>query len=130
MSKTLMHQWLIHSLKTKFMNQAHIQKGLHKWLASVQNMLKTPQALYERANLYFYSLPDEIRMIYTSKDIRKRFGKYYTRTYTGDAQQHATRVTPDKHIYCSISHNNKLGTSFITPNLNDENLFNEYVPVY
>ena len=48
-------------------------------------------------------------MIYTSKDNHKRFGKYCTRTYTGDAQQQATRVTADKHIYCSISHNNKLG---------------------
>lgn len=130
MSKTLVQQWLIHSLKTQFMNHAHIHKGLHKWLVSVQNLLKAPQALYERANIYFYSLPDEIRMIYTSKDIHKRFGQYYKRTYSGDAHQHATRVSPDKHTYCSISHNNKLGTSFITPNLNEENVLNEYVPVY
>ena len=130
MAKTLMRQWLIHSQKKTFANQTRIHKGLHRWVLSVQQQLKDSQARYDRVNLSFYALPDEIRMVYTSNDIYKRFGQYYKRTYTGDAQRHATRVSPDKHTYCSISHNNKLGTSFITPNLNVDNLMNEYVPVY
>lgn len=130
MTKTLMQQWLACSQKNKFMNQAHIHTGLHKWVVSIQDLLKAPEERYDRANLYFYALPDEIRMVYTSNDIYKRFGHYYKRTYSGDAQRHATRVSPDTRTYCSISHNNKLGTSFITPNLNKSNLMNEYVPLY
>lgn len=130
MTKALMQQWLVCSQKNKFMNQTYIHTGLHKWVVSIQDLLKVPEERYDRANLYFYALPDEIRMVYTSNDIYKRFGHYYKRTYSGDAQRHATRVSPDTRTYCSISHNNKLGTSFITPNLNKSNLMNEYVPVY
>lgn len=127
-TKTLMQQWLVHSHKHAFANNKRIQAGLYKWVVSVKELLKTAD-LYKHANINFYSLPDEIRIIHTSNDIHKRFGKYYNRIYTGDENNHATHIPPDKHTYCSIAYNNKLDTPFITPNLNATNLQNEYVSI-
>jgi hypothetical protein len=70
------------------------------------------------AYIQFYKVPVEYRVICTSNDIFKHTGHYYNRLFGNP--KYAKEVKPKEHQYCAIT------GSYITPNINRNNLLNEY----
>jgi hypothetical protein len=53
-------------------------------------------------------------------------GKYYVRVFGKDDQHYAKKTSPHKDIYCSIWKPEWETEIRITPNVNKNNLLNEY----
>lgn len=129
LSRTLLTQWHKHSQRSSSNNASTLVKNLQSFLRSVITVLKDDTTPYTRAHLRFHVLTPELRMLYTMNDIRKLTGTYMVRDFNGDEQHFArtvsTKVTPA--LYLSVSRNPHTGERFITPNLNRQTIWNEYV---
>ena len=105
----------------------NVKKGLGLFIKSLIKFLKSnPQ--FSHVNIRFWKIPTVRRLVYTSYDIHKLMGKYYIRVYGKGDSNYAKKIKPSKDIFCYISKtthgDNKL---YITPNINRNNLLNEYV---
>jgi hypothetical protein len=98
--------WKRYSGKTRF--YGNIKQGLTRALHSIKR----------DCYIQFVKLPIENRVICTSNDVYKTIGKYYTRLYGNS--DYAKLVKPRKSMYCGISE------KFITPDINRNNILNEY----
>ena len=123
-------EWLVYSNKTAFYEKSHILKGLKAYIQSLVDFLKENSSNITSAHIQFYALPTEVRMVYTSKDIKKQTGTYYTRIYSGDEKKHAKTVRPNNKTFTTIAYSENMKKPFITPNINMHNLMNEYVPMF
>ena len=76
------------------------------------------RSINKDAYIQFYKVPSEFRVICTSNDIYKHTGHYYNRLFGNP--KYAKEVKPSKDHYCAIT------DSYITPNINLNNIRNEY----
>eukprot|EP00435_Cladocopium_sp_Y103_P037440 s1793_g9.t3 len=89
------------------------ETDLKAWLVSALMAFQTG------IQLRFLVLPNEHRVVATAEDVRVRTGKYFTRCFRGSAEEYAEQYFGSE-LFCGIS------SSYITPNLNKHNLYNEY----
>lgn len=71
-------------------------------------------------------MPKIRRIVYTSYDIYKLMGVYYFRVYGKGDSNYAKKTKHSKDIFCSISKSSYEDKIHITPNINRNNLLNEY----
>lgn len=131
-TENIYKEWLTYSNKTAFYEKkkSHIRKGLKAYIQSLVDFLKENSSNIKSAHIQFYTLPTEVRMIYTSTDIKKQTGKYCMRVYSGDEKKHAKTVRPNNKTFTTIAYSENMKKPFITPNINMHNLMNEYVPMF
>ena len=129
-AKQIYKTWLSLSKKKTFYQGNKVLKGLKKFIQSLVRFLQDNSSNITSAHIQFYSLPSEIRMVYTSKDIKKQTGSYYQRLYLGDEQKHGQKIKPSKNIFTTIAYSDNMKKPFITPNINMVNLMNEYTPMF
>lgn len=89
------------------------EADLKAWLVSALMAFQTG------IQLRFLVLPNEHRIVATAEDVRARTGKYFTRCFSGSADEFAEEYCGSE-LFCGIS------SKYITPNLNNHNLSNEY----
>ena len=114
--KDLYAQWKRLSGKETFRGGKEIFAGLKRWLCTVHSA--SP-----RFRLAFWSPPREERVILKCSEAEASVGgEYYVRVFGKGDDSYARRITPAerKSLYIGIS------SSFVTPNLNQSNLSNEY----
>ena len=128
-TKKIYKAWVACSHKTKFYEESRILKGLKAYIQSLVRFLEDNPSNITSAHVQLYSLPSEVRVIYTSKDIKKQTGSYYKRIYLGEEKKHGQKVKPNKSIFTTIAYSENMKKPFITPNINMLNLMNEYVPI-
>ena len=67
----------------------------------------------------FVKVQPETRVIYTSRDVYDKVGKYYVRLY-GNKTTYAKEVKPGSGMFCGVTEH------YVTPDLNHNNILNEY----
>ena len=129
LSNTLLDQWRTHSQRSSLHNESAIHKHLQSFLQSVVAVLKDGSTSYTRAHLRFHVLTPELRMLYTMNDIHTLTGTYMVRDFNGDDTHFAHTVSTNvkSPLYLSVSRSPRTGERFITPNINRQNILNEYV---
>ena len=90
----------------------NLPEVLRKWLESVA------AAFPAGCQLRFHPLPKEHRVLVTPEDVKARTGRYYLRTFGGDA--YAVDADDTTGLYCGVAQ------SFVTSNLSDFNVQFEY----
>lgn len=115
--------WKKRSQKERFYGQ--IKQKLQLFLSSVIQYLNS-QSQFQNAIIKSWKLPSVHRIIYTSEDISKSMGKYYVRVFGKDDQHYAKKILPHKDVYCSVWKPEWETEIRITPNVNKNNLLNEY----
>lgn len=129
-AQKLYDQWLATSNKTSFYRDSQLRRDVQKFVASVVHDLSAAGSDYRAAALRCYSHPRQLRALYTADDVRRKHGKYYVRTFSGNDREFAREPPNLKELYMSIARDDATEDSFVTPNLNIANLRNEYVPVF
>ena len=71
-------------------------------------------------------MPKIRRIVYTSYDIYKMMGVYYLRVYGKGDSNYAKITKHSRNIFCSISKSTWENKTHITPNINRNNILNEY----
>ena len=108
-SQTLYSRWC--ALTAKPLPES-LKIDLLAWLVSV-NCNMGP------VTLRFHQVPPEHRVLVTSRDIIKATGRYYLRVF---GEESYARASDGKGVSCGVT------AKYITPNLNDNNIFLEYAP--
>lgn len=126
-AKQILEKW--HSISGKKQFIGIKEEDIIPFIDSVNQYVKnTPE--YQSAIIRFAALPEEYRILVDPKDIKKLTGNYYIRDYSGNDDSYAlTPKKTDQQLYLAVSTNPKTDEPFITPNLNVNNIFNEYEPV-
>jgi hypothetical protein len=101
--------WKKYSGKKMF--YGNVKKELKKVLSGVLSY-------YPSVHISFVKVPEEYRVIYSSKYIQEKYLKYYLRLFNGT--DYAKEVKGDNKLFCGIT------DKYITPNLNINNIRNEY----
>ncbi len=120
---TVYQQWKKKSHKDRLFGQ--IKEKLRLFLSSVIVYLNS-QPEFPMALIKFWKLPSVHRIIYTSEDISKSVGNYFIRVFGKDDQHYAKKISPHKDLYCSVWKPEWESEIRITPNVNKNNLLNEY----
>jgi hypothetical protein len=100
--------WKKYSNKARF--YGNILYGFSKAIRSIKT----------RCFVQFVKVQPETRVIYTSRDVYDKMGKYYIRLY-GNKTTYAKEVKPRSGMFCGVT------GSYVTPDLNHKNILNEYV---
>jgi hypothetical protein len=98
--------WKMYANKRRF--YGNVKSGLRKVLDSIQNT----------CYIQFVKVPIEYRVIAAQHDVFNTTGIYYRRDYGG--KNYAIEVKPTRNMYCAIGEKN------ITPDINKNNILNEY----
>ena len=129
--KSMHTAWLEHSGKSRFIGERNLKKECQRWVTSVVALLRdgagtdSHAGVGRVAHLRFFRLPLETRLIVASDDVKKHVGRYYLRQFgTDDRRAWACDALKTSNMFLSISENGR-----ITPNLNAQNISNEYEPV-
>jgi len=124
--------WKKHAKKETIYVDNFLDK-INTFLNSVKAFLKSDDAQkleFEKVYICFARLLPEARILYKASDIQKHYKKYYIRTFKrhSDVDNYADKISSSqqKNVYLSIASNALNGTEYITPNLNKENILNEY----
>ena len=107
---TMLHAWWCR-LARKDLDDA-LKEHLKRWLESVTT------ALPSGCTLRFHALPPEHRVMVTPADVKARTGRYYVRVFGGDS---FATTSDGNGMFCGVTE------KFVTPNINLNNLNNEYV---
>jgi hypothetical protein len=84
-----------------------------------EGLMQAIRSINRDAYIQFYKVPREHRVIYTSMDVYNATGHYYNRLFGNP--KYAQTVKPNKLQYCAIT------DAYITPNINRNNILNEYM---
>ena len=108
----LYEKWIKLSGRDSFTDD--IKHGFDLWLKSMYHLP------FGKMSINFVVLPTELRVIVHPELVKEKTGAYYTRTF-GQGDEEYAQVSNGDSLWCGISE------TYITPNLNDKNLQNEYV---
>ena len=108
----LYEKWLELSGRESFTDD--VKLGFDRWVESMYHLH------FGKMSINFVVLPIELRVIVHPDLVREQTGAYYTRTFGQDDEEYA-QVSNGNNLWCGVSE------TYITPNLNDKNLQNEYV---
>lgn len=114
------NQWKYYSKKERFYGK--MKSNLYLFLSSVFEYLQS-QKEFTKAYLTFWKLPSVHKVVYTSYDIYDKMNTYYVRMY--GSKYYAKKVQPREDLFCSVW-KLKNGTIVITPNINKNNIYNEF----
>jgi hypothetical protein len=92
-----------------------INEGLKLWLQSVQKIMKKNDSVIIR----IVKLPSNHRILAKQNFINKNYGKYLIKTYSNDPLKFA-KVVNNGNNFVAISE------KFVNPNINSNNIHNEY----
>lgn len=98
------------------------EDNLKKVLNTIQNNFINKND-FRGVEFKFKLQPPANRVLVCPQDIVRLTGHYYVRDF-GDKKVYATKATPSqlKTLYCAVD-----AKGFVTPNINDKNIKNEYV---
>jgi hypothetical protein len=105
--------WLMLSNKSSF--HSVVQADFDDWYTSVTK----PKVFKDPVFGHVQLKPGPLNVVHAS-DVKDATGVYYTRNYGGDDSRYANVVETLDTLYCAIT------DSYITPNINDRNVHNEY----
>lgn len=113
-SKLIYNEWLkllgkskIHGVKVN---------DIQLWVESVKELIDEGEFIILR----FFKLPPIHRIVVTQSDIRKLTGTYYERIY-GMSDETYAKESNNKSYYTIVEKH------FVNPNINKQNLMNEYI---
>lgn len=115
-------------------DQETLAANLTKWVTSIQtNYLRGNDLGIVSLKLRVATFPAENRVVVTRKQVFDELGRYMTRTWSDDAAKYAT--TPEEDAAAPlfmgvVPYTIKVPDGFITPNINLENIENEYAPLF
>ena len=102
-----------------------IKNKLKLFITSVIKYIHS-QEEFKSVNIRFWKMPKIRRIVYTSYDIYKMMGVYYLRVYGKGDSNYAKITKHSRNIFCSISKSTWENKTHITPNINRNNILNEY----